>query len=258
MLKLFQRRWPNSVMGATSATRALVVGVAIRMLLLAACTGASKNNPNQAATVVAPPQAGAATPAAPAVQASSSAATGASSKVPILSAVLNAPTPAPPTALAAGVTATPPPPPATPPAAQTKDIIFYVDTVTASAGESPFNVDADKYCDQTSSFHRGMKIVFRATAYDNTGKELQPADMQNAVLKIPGNDDIKFSYGQHAPGVWFWTANFVIPPDYPLGVIDFSVVFTTNSGKTGTFKQLPISQATTGKPGLQSQLSVVS
>jgi hypothetical protein len=176
--------------------------------------------------------------------------------VPLLSVILNAPTPVPPTPRPAGVTPTPPPPPPTPAPAQTKEIIFYVDTVTSSAGESPFHVDADRYCNQTSVFYRGMHVVFRVTAYDNTGKELQPADMQSAVLKVPGNDDLKFNYGQHSPGVWFWTVAWNIPPAYPLGVVDFSVVFATNSGKTGTFKQLQIG-GIPGSPLVESRLNVI-
>lgn len=270
MQNFFHRRWPKPALGTSSAIRGLLVGVATVPLLLTACSGGNnKNNQvaSQVATVAAPPtvaapaptvaRAASATPTtAPAVavvQASPSAAAGASSKVPLLSAILNAPTAVPPTPLPAGVTATPLPPVATPGAAQTKQIIFYLDTVTSGAGQSTLHVDPDRFCTQTSSFHRGMIVVFRATAYDNTGKELQPADMQSAVLKIPGKDDIKFNYGQHAPGVWFWTAGWTIPLDYPLGVVDFSVVFTTNSGKTGTFNQLPIG----GTPNSESRLNVI-
>jgi hypothetical protein len=284
MQNIFHRRWPKPVLGTSSATRALLVGVAAVPFLLTACSGGNKNNQvaTQAATVAAPPSvvappsvaapasrtaaasavasaasaAPATTAAATAVQASPSTASAASTKVPLLSVILNAPTPVPPTPRPAGVTPTPPPPPATPAPAQTKEIIFYVDTVTSSAGESPLHVDADRYCTQSSAFRRGMHVVFRVTAFDNTGKELQPADMQSAVLKVPGNDDLKLNYGQHAPGIWFWTVAWNVPLDYPLGVVDFSVVFATNSGKTGTFKQLQIG-GNPGSPLVESRLSVV-
>ncbi|MBI4187847.1 MAG: hypothetical protein HY529_01430, partial [Chloroflexi bacterium] len=52
----------------------------------------------------------------------------------------------------------PPPPKPTPPPAEVVPLFFYVDTVTAGAGESKYNVDASRYCAITSVFKRGMHI----------------------------------------------------------------------------------------------------
>src|SRR3989304_9943005 len=56
---------------------------------------------------------------------------------------------------------TSPPPPPKPPAPKTVPLYFYVDTVTAGAGESKYNVDGSRYCIISSVFKRGQRIVWR-------------------------------------------------------------------------------------------------
>lgn len=158
---------------------------------------------------------------------------------PLYGAIHNAPARVTATPLPAGTTATPAPPAATPPPAAKQQIIFYVDTVTAGAGESPFNVDATLGCMKTGIFSRGMHIVWRLTAFDNTGTELQPATIERLVLKTPTGDPATFRYGNHG-GNWFWTATYNVPMDFPLGVLDWSVEAKTKSGLTGTYKEWPI------------------
>ncbi|TAK76615.1 MAG: hypothetical protein EPO16_06915 [Dehalococcoidia bacterium] len=156
---------------------------------------------------------------------------------PILGSIKNAPARVTPTPLPAGVTATPAPPAATPPAAQKVPIVFYVDTVTSGAGESPFNVDATIGCARTSMFSRGMRIVWRLTAYDNTGTELQPATIESLVLKVAGKD-ATFRYGRHGDAGWFWTATYDVPMETPLGTLDWTVEAKTKSGATATYKEI--------------------
>ena len=35
---------------------------------------------------------------------------------------------------------------------------------------------------------------------------------------------------------WMWAAGWDIPPDYPLGALDYSIVVTTKDGRTDTWK----------------------
>lgn len=144
-----------------------------------------------------------------------------------------------PTPLPAGVTATPPPPAVTPGPPVKQQIIFYVDTVTSGAGESPFNVDANLGCVRSSMFSRGMHITFRLTAFDNTGTEIQTATAESIVLKLPGGKEAPFRYGRHG-AYWFWTATFDVPMDFPLGTLDWSVEAKTKSGLTGTYKEFQV------------------
>jgi hypothetical protein len=125
---------------------------------------------------------------------------------------------------------------------------FYVDTVTSGPGESPYHVDANLACTQTSAFKRGMRIVWRFTASDGaTGKRLSPDDVDSAVVVLPTGQNIKAGFepagAPNLPESWFWHATFDVPMDYPLGTIDYTIQVKTKDGKTGTFKQLPVPPA---------------
>lgn len=222
------------ILGAT-------VGVALVATFAVACTGDEKETPTPTTTAPAATQtvtSGATTTASPAPAAAELVWPEKWRKgtVPILGSIRNAPARVTPTPLPAGVTATPAPPAATPPPAQKVPIAFYVDTVTAGAGESPFNVDATIGCARTSMFSRGMRIVWRLSAFDNTGTELQPATIESLVLKV-GGKDANFRYGRHGDAGWFWTATYDVPMDTPLGTLDWTVEAKTKSGATATYKE---------------------
>ncbi|MEK7215641.1 MAG: hypothetical protein AAB289_08615, partial [Chloroflexota bacterium] len=132
-----------------------------------------------------------------------------------------------------------PPPPALV-AAEVKALVLDVDTVFSGPGESRYNVDPDKYCALSSTFKRGMHLVWLMEGYEaSSGKELQPADVKEAVVKLPHGETINFRYGRHGAkegSPWFWSAAWDIPLDYPLGVLDYEVAVGTNTDKRGTFK----------------------
>ena len=137
--------------------------------------------------------------------------------------------------------ATPAPTP-TPPPAKVVPLAFYVDTVTAGAGESKFNVDAQLGCARTSIFKRGQFIVWRMEATDTSnGKVLQAADVESAVLKLPNGENLNMRFGRHgatATSPWFWAIGWAIPMDFPLGTINYTIEVKTKDGKVGTFKEL--------------------
>ena len=153
---------------------------------------------------------------------------------------------------------TTPPPPPVPPAPKTVPLFFYVDTVTAGPGESKYNVDASRYCQISGTFKRGMHIVWRMEVVEtSTGKVLQATDVKSAALKLPNGETKNFNYGRHgatADAPWFWTTAWDVTPDYPLGTLDFTVEVTTNDGKMGTFKQIPVSAP---ERGIESRLTIV-
>lgn len=158
----------------------------------------------------------------------------------------------------APVPGTPTPSKPTPPPATVVPLFFYVDTVTAGPGESKYNVDASRYCVISSTFKRGMHLVWRMEVVEtSSGKVLQATDVKSAVLKLPHGETKNFNFGRHGAtetSPWFWTAAWDAPPDYPLGVLDFSIEVTTNDGKSGTFKQIPVSAP---ERGIESRLTIV-
>ncbi len=150
----------------------------------------------------------------------------------------NSPPRATPTPLPAG--AVPPAPPTAPPSEKT-DVFLYVDTVTSGNGESKFNIDASRTCTITGVIKRGMHLVFRMKGVDvANGKTLTTENVKEALVKIPGQPEMKMRYGKHADD-WHWGgAAWDVPMDYPLGAVDFSVEVTTNEGKKGIFKQMVV------------------
>jgi hypothetical protein len=132
--------------------------------------------------------------------------------------------------------------PANGPAASTSavsspDIGLYVDTVN---GTQP--VGAPKRpvgCTQTNVYKRGEQFVLRAWGTDlATGDVLSTDNVKEAHFSIPGQADVALNWGLHgATGakVYFWTNFWNIPSDYPLGETTVHVVFTLESGKTGTY-----------------------
>ena len=202
----------------------LLVSAGSVALLAIGCTGpAEQPTPTAAAPVTtSPTQPAAATPA--------------QTKLPILSAIPNAPPRATPVPTPVGQVAPTPVPLV---AAEVKALFLDVNTVTAGAGESRYNVDGDRYCVATSTFKRGMHVVWLMEAYDaGTGKELQAADVKEAIVKLPHGENVSFRYGRHGStddAPWFWSAAWDIPPDYPLGVLDFEVAVTSSTDKRATF-----------------------
>jgi len=141
-------------------------------------------------------------------------------------------------------------PPTNPwPGKKTK-IAFYVDTVTAGAGESVYGVNAASSCTQTNFFPRGEGVVFHMAAFNaRTGKIIEAADVKYAYLKIPGQPNLALRYTPHGrdplTAPWYWAKRWDVPLDYPLGVVDFQVVVKLK-GKgnvIGVFKQYPVASA---------------
>ncbi|MCL4396345.1 MAG: hypothetical protein M1482_16350 [Chloroflexi bacterium] len=163
-------------------------------------------------------------------------------QVTILGAISNAPPPTTP----------PAPPAAAPPVPDSAKgpfpYSFYVDTVTASPGESSFHVDPTLACAQTNVFRRGMRIVWRFTVTDDaTGQRLTSTDVDQAIVKLATGQEVKATFEPagppNVPDAWFWHAAWDVPMNYPLGTVDYTIQVQTKSGKLATFKQLPVPPA---------------
>lgn len=128
-------------------------------------------------------------------------------------------------------------------------VSFFVETVTASKNESVWGAWANTACTRTNFFPRRERIVWHITMVDaKTGKVIEAADVKYAYLKIPGLPNLKLKYGPHGKdplvAPWNWYYGWDVPPDYPLGLVDYQIVVKTksmkNKGEVATFKEFPL------------------
>lgn len=121
------------------------------------------------------------------------------------------------------------------------EVLLHVDTVTASPGESKFGVSYSKLCTLTNLYRRGEGVVFRVWGIEaGAGGTLTADSVKYAYVKIPGQANLKLRYGPHgrtADAPWFWAGRWDIPPDYPLGQVDYRVVVKTRTNKLGIYTQ---------------------
>ena len=165
------------------------------------------------------------------------------------------------TALVLGVKQGPPPaPPAggprpklTTPASYYEPVgpfFFYVETLT-STGPSKYGYTPTQPCIQSCVFKRGMRMVVRFEILDTkTAKRVTDKDSATIKLilphgeEIPGRWTIRGSVAAMPDSAWMWDTSWDIPPDYPVGSLDYRIVITAKDGRTATFTP-PIQKATT-------------
>ena len=127
-------------------------------------------------------------------------------------------------------------------------IFFYVETLTASPGESIYGKAAPQRCTQTNFFARGERVVWHISAVNaRSGKVITNADAKYAYLKIPGMKNIGVTFVPHgkdpATAPWTWTARWDVPFTYPLGVVPFQLVMKLKEwgpNQVAIFTQIPI------------------
>ena len=144
----------------------------------------------------------------------------------------------------------PPPPPTPAPAKYTTPesyyqpvgpFFFYVETLT-STGPSTYGFTPTQPCIQTGVFKRGMRMVVRFEVLDtSTGKRI--TDRDGATIKlllphgeeVPGRWTIRGSVAAMPDSAWMWDTSWDIPPDYPIGSLDYRILVATKDGRTATF-----------------------
>ena len=117
------------------------------------------------------------------------------------------------------------------------NVSLYVDTVngTRPAAAAPRAIG----CSQTNVYKRGEQLVLRTWGTDLSTTDVLSSDNVNtAHFSIAGQPDVVLNWGAHGvvgSQVFFWSNAWNIPSDYPLGETTIHVVFTLESGKTGTY-----------------------
>lgn len=112
----------------------------------------------------------------------------------------------------------------------------------ASASPSENGLLATPGCVSDSVYKRGMKLVFRFEVYDIDNKvRVTSADQSSATVVLPTGETLQAAFfPRAAPGqpidsaVWTWVAVWQIPPDYPLGPVQYSVDIATPDGRAAS------------------------
>jgi hypothetical protein len=118
------------------------------------------------------------------------------------------------------------------PAPQITGVFVTGQTVTAPGSSLGAGVLANY-------FPQGSSVVFRAFAgATKTGAILTDEDVTYAYVSIPGQPNLKLAYGEDQQ--WPWTATWTVPADYPLGTVQFKVLFKTKTKQYGSFIQIPV------------------
>jgi hypothetical protein len=119
---------------------------------------------------------------------------------------------------------------------------FYVETLTANVNPNKYGFAPTQPCIQTGVFKRGMKMVVRFEVLDvKAGKRITDKDAATIKLvlphgeEVPGRWTIRGSAAALPDSAWMWDTSWDIPPDYPLGSLDYRITVTTKDGRTGTF-----------------------
>src|SRR4029453_15908501 len=118
---------------------------------------------------------------------------------------------------------------------------FYVETLTANTIPNKYGFAPTVACIQSGVFKRGMKIVVRFEVLDTkTGKRVTDKDGANIKMILPHGEEviarwtIRGSAAALPASAWMWDTSWDIPPDYPVGSLDYRIVVTTKDGRSGT------------------------
>jgi len=122
----------------------------------------------------------------------------------------------------------------------TLDLALYVDTVngTRPSGAAPRAVG----CTQTNVYKRGEQVVVRTWGSELATNDLLTSDnVKEAHFSIAGQPDVVLNWGAHGAAgnqVFFWSNAWIVPATFPLGETPIHIVFTAESGKTGSYDQI--------------------
>lgn len=99
-------------------------------------------------------------------------------------------------------------------------------------------------CVQASHFQHEQQVVWRVKVIDPaTSEPMSDADLDSVVITLPDGETFDMAYGGHPhddPLDSYWTANWVIPADYPSGTVDYTITATAADGRTGDLITFPI------------------
>ena len=120
------------------------------------------------------------------------------------------------------------------------DVMLYVDTVNGGARAPGTSARPRGSCTQTNVYTRGEQQVFRVWgSAAGSGDILSTENVKYGYVQVPGTPNLKLNWGAHGATtnrVWFWTAAWLLPADYPLGDATAKIVFKTEDGSFGIYE----------------------
>jgi len=103
-----------------------------------------------------------------------------------------------------------------------------------------------KTCVQYSRFAHNEQVVWRVKVFDPlTGEEMDDTMVDSLSVVLP-NEALDLHYGGHPssdPLGFFWTTSWVVPEDYPDGIINYTIEAVAADGRTGSWEQFEVGAA---------------
>lgn len=101
----------------------------------------------------------------------------------------------------------------------------------------------------TSLFTRGETAVFRVFAVANKTKQVLTSEMvKYAYVQFPNGTKVKLAYrglgsATDQPARWTWSGSWTVPADFPLGVVNYKVLFQSKAKQYGQYVEIPVTSA---------------
>jgi hypothetical protein len=92
-----------------------------------------------------------------------------------------------------------------------------------------------------NQFKHLEKVVFRFRVRDQSGKLLDDKELKSLVVELPNGQKIDGYFGGHPPNAptdFFWVGVWIIPKDYPEGMLTYRAVATDTKGRTQIWEPL--------------------
>ncbi|MBI2831857.1 MAG: hypothetical protein HYX79_06350 [Chloroflexi bacterium] len=124
---------------------------------------------------------------------------------------------------------------------QDAKFFLYVETLSADR-PSVYGYIAPRGCTPSGVFKRTERVVWRFEILDvATGKLVTSVQADSVLLRLPYGVDQQAEFKQRGEGrvpdaPSTWDVCWDVPPDYPLGVLDYTIAIKLKDGRTGTWK----------------------
>ena len=99
-------------------------------------------------------------------------------------------------------------------------------------------------CTLTSRFEHEQQVVWRIKVIDPvTGAELTDEDLDSVEVLLVDGQVFEMEFGEHPPRDpvdAYWTVNWVIPADFPSGIVDYTIEARASDGRVGELVTFPL------------------
>jgi hypothetical protein len=124
-------------------------------------------------------------------------------------------------------------------AQQAENLIIVHDIVIGHENNTRENT-----CVLTNRFRHEQQVVWRIKVIDPlTGEEMGDDALQSVEIMMPDGQVFEAEFGPHPardPVDDYWSFDWMVPPDYPTGIVNYTIEAVTNDGRTGEMVVFPI------------------